>query len=144
MNKTELTRRTRAFALAVFKLADRLPRTNSINVISNQVLRASASVASNYRSVNRAKSRADFGNKLKIVLEEVDESNFWLEFLVDLGSAKSLESEITLLIRESDELVAIFTAASKTTALNKTPRKRAAPSDEVNPDKPHQNKNKKS
>jgi four helix bundle protein len=119
MDKIELTRRTRTFALAVFKLADRLPRTNSINVISNQVLRASASVASNYRSVNRAKSRADFGNKLKILLEEIDECNFWLEFLFDLGSAKSLDQEIIPLVGESGELVAIFAAASKTTALNK-------------------------
>jgi four helix bundle protein len=82
MDKRELLDRTRQFAILVFRLADRLPKSDSSKVILYQLLKASSSVAANYRAVNRAKSKADFANKIKIVLEEADESNFWLTFLL--------------------------------------------------------------
>ena len=81
-------------------------------VIAYQIIKASSSVAANYRAVCRAKSKADFINKLKIVEEEADESLFWLEFIEDLElMRKRLLKE---LIKEADELVSIFTAALKT------------------------------
>ena len=115
MNKNELQDRTRSFAVRVFKLVEQFPASAASKVVANQLLKSSSSVAANYRAVNRAKSKADFLNKLKVVAEEADESNFWLEFLTDVGILKA-ERELTELINESNELVAIFTKAIKTTS----------------------------
>lgn len=71
-------------------------------------------MAANYRAVNRAKSKTDFGNKIKIVLEEADESNFWLTFLADIEIVNRDDKELNFLIKESDEFIAIFTASLKT------------------------------
>ena len=76
MDKHELAERARKFAIAVFKLMERLPRSEASKVITYQLLKSSSSVGANYRASNRAKSKADFINKIKIVLEEADESNF--------------------------------------------------------------------
>jgi four helix bundle protein len=76
LDKNELLRRTRDFAVRVFKLLERIPKSEAAKVVTYQLLKSSSSVAANYRAVNRAKSKSDFGNKIKIVLEEADESNF--------------------------------------------------------------------
>ena len=120
MDKSELLKRTREFAIKVFKLVERLPKTEASKVITYQLLKAASSVAANYRAVNRAKSKNDFINKIKIVLEESDESNFWLTFIGDL-SLLPQDPEMAFLIKESDEFVAIFTASLKT--LNKQNQK---------------------
>ncbi len=93
-------------------MVEKLPKSKGAEVIAYQLIKASSSVAANYRSVCRAKSKADFINKLKIVEEESDESLFWLEFISDLEliHKKLLKN----LIKEANELVAIFTAALKT------------------------------
>jgi len=93
-------------------MVEKLPKSKGVEVIIYQLLKASTSVAANYRAACRAKSRADFINKLKIVEEESDESLFWLEFIADLNlmDFKLLEN----LLKEANELVAIFTAAIKT------------------------------
>lgn len=109
MNKKELVERTRQFAIRVFKLVEKLPKTEPSKIVSFQLLKSASSVAANYRAVNRAKSRKDFSNKLKIVLEESDESNFWLTFIIDVDLL-SKDSEIEFLIKESEE----FTASVKT------------------------------
>lgn len=114
MDKTELLRRTRQFAVRVFKLVERLPRTPAAKVITYQILKSSSSVAANYRAVNRAKSTADFGNKIKVVCEEADETNFWLTFIADLELIDAADPELTFLAKESDEFVAIFTASLRT------------------------------
>jgi four helix bundle protein len=114
MNKNELLDRTRQFAIRCFKLVERFPRSEGSRVIVNQLLRSASSVAANYRAVNRAKSRSDFSNKLKIVLEEADESNFWLVFSSDVGLIMQEDHELVFLIKESDEFVAMFTASIKT------------------------------
>ena len=85
-------------------------------VIAYQLIKASTSVAANYRAVCRAKSKADFINKLKIVEEESDESLFWLEFIADLELIHN--KLLKDLIKESNELVSIFTAALKTSKTN--------------------------
>jgi four helix bundle protein len=114
MDKTELLRRTRIFAIKVFKLANRLPKSEASKVIVYQLLKAASSVAANYRAVNRAKSRLDFANKLKIVLEEADESNFWLTFISDVELLNPEDDELKFLVAESEEFVAIFTSSVKT------------------------------
>ena len=116
MDKVQLQNRTKIFAIRVFKMVEKLPRTRGSEVISHQLLKASSSVAANYRAVCRAKSKADFINKLKIVEEESDESLFWLEFIesLELIQKKLLED----LIKEANELVSIFTAALKTSKTN--------------------------
>ncbi len=119
MNKEELLDRTKQFAVRVFKLVDRFPKTEASKVITYQLLKSSSSVAANYRAVNKAKSKIDFANKIKIVLEESDESNFWLTFIIDVGLLKS-DQEINSLIKESDEFIAIFTASLKTLAKAKS------------------------
>jgi four helix bundle protein len=120
MDKIELQKRTREFAKRVFKLAEKLPYSQASKVITYQLLKSASSVAANYRAVNRAKSDDDFTNKLKIVLEEADESNFWLTFISDIELLKPDDSELLFLIKESDEFTAIFTASTKTMSLKKS------------------------
>jgi four helix bundle protein len=114
MNKEELQRRTQQFAVNVFRLCDRFPKSEAARVITYQLLKSASSVAANYRAVHRAKSKADFSNKLKIVLEEADESDFWLTFVSDVELIRFDDNELKKLTIESNEFVAIFTASVKT------------------------------
>jgi len=114
VDKNELQERTKRFAIRVFKLIERLPKSEASKVVTYQILKSSSSVAANYRAVNRAKSKIDFINKIKIVLEEADESNFWLGFIADVELLKNDDKELNQLIKESDELTAIFMASLKT------------------------------
>jgi four helix bundle protein len=119
VNKNELLQRTRTFAVRVFKLVDRFPKSEGARVVTYQLLKAPSSVAANYRAVNKAKSKSDFSNKLKIVLEEADESNFWLTFIADISLLKPDDEELSFLIKESEEFVAIFTASVKIVSVEK-------------------------
>ncbi len=116
INKVQLQNRTKSFAIRVFKMAEKLPKSKGTEVIAYQLIKASTSVAANYRVVCRAKSKADFINKLKIVEEESDESLFWLEFIADLELIH--KKLLTNLIKEANELVSIFIAAIKTSKTN--------------------------
>jgi four helix bundle protein len=107
MNKKQLAARTRQFAIEVFRLAERFPKTEPAR-------KAASSVAANYRAANQAKSTADFINKLKIVLEEADECNFWLTFAADVGLASMGIQKLVRSVSESGQLVAIFAAFIKT------------------------------
>ena len=113
MNKQELLKRTKSYALRVVKAVQALPRDSVSDVLGRQLLRAGTSVGANYRAACRAKSTADFVNKLKIVEEECDESLFWMELLIEaeLVQARRFES----FLREGDELLSIFVSAIKTT-----------------------------
>ena len=115
MNPTELKERTIQFAVRVLKLADALPNKTSGRTVATQVARSGCSVASNYRSALRGKSRADFINKITIVLEEADETALWIEITERAGllPAKRLKA----LHREAEELTKIFNA-TRTTARN--------------------------
>ena len=113
MDKFELMERTRQLAVRVFKLVNKFPKTQGAKVISYQLLKSSSSEAANYRAACRGKSKADFINKMKIVEEEVDESLFWLQFLKDVELIKN-DPELDALIKEANELVAIFTKSLKT------------------------------
>src|SRR5438067_8736555 len=112
MNESEMKQRTKECALRVPKLADALPKTRSGNAIAAQIVRSGPSVAANYRALCRAKSRADFINKTSIVEEEADESYFWLELLIDRGLLAV--RRVQPLLREANELTAIFVASRKT------------------------------
>lgn len=115
MNPAELKERTLQFAVRVLKLADALPNTPSGRAVSNQVARSGGSVASNYRAALRGKSRADFINKITIVLEEADETELWIEIARRADLVKS--SRVEKLQAEAIELVRIFNA-TRTTARN--------------------------
>jgi four helix bundle protein len=115
--KTEqLRKRTMQFALRVVRLYRSLPSSAEARVVGQQLLRSGTSVAANYRAVCKARSRADFVSKLGIVEEEVDESVFWLEFLVE--SQMMPRRRMTDLIAEAKQLTAIFGASRKTAKEN--------------------------
>lgn len=111
----ELKDRTKQFAIRIVRLFRLLPKTEEARVLGKQVLRCGTSVAANYRAVCRSRSKAEFIAKIGIVVEETDETVFWLELLTEAGilKAERLESLLT----EANELLAIF-AASQRTAKN--------------------------
>lgn len=111
MDKRELQERTKRFALRVLKLVDALPNTAAGRAISNQLVRSATSVGANYRAACRARSRAEFAAKLGTVLEEADESLYWLELIRDAKLVP--EQRISLLLKEADELTAIVVAGRK-------------------------------
>jgi four helix bundle protein len=104
--------RTKAFALRIIKMSDVLPRTRAANVITNQILRSATSMAANYRAVGRSRSKAEFVAKLGVVLEEADETVFWLELLAD--SEIVTAPRMRGLLREASELMLIFSASRRT------------------------------
>ena len=104
------------FAVRILKFADALPNKISGRTIANQVARSGCSVASNYRAALRGKSGADFINKITIVLEEADETSFWIELT---GRAGLLPPKRLVKLRaEAEELTKIFNA-TRTTARNR-------------------------
>ncbi len=102
MNSEAMKNRTKNFALLVIRLCRTVPRTEESRIIWRQLLRSATSVAANYRAVCRARSTPDFISKLGIVLEESDETLFWIELLVETGSV-ALEKATASLI-EANEL----------------------------------------
>ena len=112
MKSEELIKRTRDFAHRSVKLAIDLPKTELGNHIRRQLIRCSTSVAANYRATVLAQSNAAFLSKLSIVLEEIDESAFWLEFIIDENLISKVK--INSLFAEANELKAIFYSARKT------------------------------
>ena len=115
MNGEELKNRTKEFAHRCIKLAMALPNTQLGNHLRGQLIRCSTSVASNYRAACIAQSKASFISKLSIVIEEADESNFWLEFIIDENLLKI--HLVEPLLGEAKELTAIFVASRKTARL---------------------------
>jgi four helix bundle protein len=112
MNEEDLKRRTKQFGLRVIKLVESLPNTTTSRTIGHQLLRSGTSVGANYRSACRGKSKADFIAKIGIVVEEADESLYWLELLQEAGIVPA--DRLQDLKKEADELVAILTASIKT------------------------------
>jgi four helix bundle protein len=107
-----LRNRTRSFAVVTVGLCRSIPPTFEGRHVAGQLIRCSTSVAANYAAACRAKSRRDFVSKIGIVLEESDESLFWLDFAQELGLIDKDRS--TSAIAEARELVAIFTATRST------------------------------
>ena len=112
----DLKTRTKTFAHRCIKLSLNLPNTYLGNHIKKQLIRCSTSVAANYRATCIAQSKKSFVSKISIVIEEVDESHFWIEFLIDEGI---LSSEMCKsLLNEADQLTRIFISSRKTANLN--------------------------
>lgn len=104
--------RTKQFALRVIRLVDSLPNTLAARTISGQLIRSGTSVPANYRAACRAKSKADFISKMGTVEEEIDESAFWIEMLVDADIVK--DSVVADLLDEADQLTAIWVKSINT------------------------------
>jgi four helix bundle protein len=104
--------RTKTFALRIIRMIRSLPRSAEGRIISQQLLRSGMSVAANYRACCRARSRVEFLSKLAIVIEEADESAFWLELLIDAGFVP--QPKLKDLTSEANQLVAIFNASRVT------------------------------
>lgn len=107
----DLKVRTKQFALQIIRLYTALPKTTEAQVIGKQVLRSGTSVGAQYREAQRAKSDADFINKMEGSLQELDETCYWLELLKDSGIFSA--EKLTPLIKEADELTAIFVTIVK-------------------------------
>ena len=109
----QLQERTKAFAVRIVHMFRKLPKTYEARTIGRQLLRSGTSVAANYRATRRARSKAEFISRLGVVVEESDETVFWLEMLVDSGiiAKRRMESILT----EAKGLRAIF-ATSRATA----------------------------
>ncbi len=110
--------RTKKFAIDTAFLCEKIPNSREFNAYVNQLIRCSSSVGANYRVSQRAKSTADFINKLKIVEEEADESNFFLEILLEINKNHDLKTEIEKLLKEGNEILAIIVSSIKTTRNN--------------------------
>ena len=110
--ENQINIRTKKIGIDVINLIDELPKKMSVLVISKQILRCSTSVGSNYRAACRAKSDADFLNKLRIVEEESDETSFWLEVLEEANLTKP--SRVERLKKEVNEITSIIVASQKT------------------------------
>ncbi len=116
MKHQNLQDRTRKFALSVIRFTEGLPHDDTSRTIGRQLLRSGTSVGANYRSVCRSKSKADFISKMGTVLEEADESAFWIELLVD--AAKATPEVAQPLLTEATELTAIAASSLNTAKRN--------------------------
>ena len=112
MTQQQLKDGTKKFAIQTILALRKLPKNTETEVISKQLIKSSTSVAANYRATCRAKSKADFINKVKIVEEESDEWCFWMEVITELDSSQL--KNFNPLLKEAGELTAIFTATGKT------------------------------
>jgi four helix bundle protein len=110
--KEEIKKRTKNIGLEVIRLIDELPVKASSKAIAAQIVRCSTSIGANYRAACRAKSDADFINKLKIVEEEADETIYWLEVLEESGLIGG--EKIAMIKKETNEILAIIVASINT------------------------------
>lgn len=112
MDEDALKKRTKQYALRTMRLVRSLPNNPEGWVIGKQLLRSGTSVGANYRAVCRARSAAEFIAKLGVVIEEADESAFWLELIIE---GDILRKELVKpLLRETNEITAIMVAPSNT------------------------------
>lgn len=112
MTTDELKLRTKKFSLEIINLVESLPNSISCRVIANQIIRSGTSVAANYRAACRARSDKEFISKMNIVLEEADETVFWLEIILDKKWITEFKTKS--LLDEGNQLVAIFVSSLKT------------------------------
>ena len=122
MNSEELKNRTKQFAHRCVKLALQLPKSVLGDHIRKQIIRCSTSVAANYRAALLAQTKAAFISKISIVIEEADETEFWLEFIMD---EKLIQSRKVLpLFNEAHELSSIFITTRRTAQSRKSNKKK--------------------
>lgn len=112
LHPAEVRERTKQFAIRIVRLFRSLPKSDDARTIGRQLLRSGTSVAANYRAVCRARSKAEFVAKIGVVVEEADETVFWLELLIDTGIIA--QAKLNNLLKEANELLSIFAASQKT------------------------------
>lgn len=112
MKDENLKERTKAFPLSIIKLYSFLPKRAEAQVIGKQILRSGTLVGANYREGSRARSTQEFIAKLGICLQELEETTYWLELLVDSGLVK--KDVVNPALKESNELTAIFVSSIRT------------------------------
>jgi four helix bundle protein len=108
----QLKQRSKRFAIRMVKLYQAIRKTDEARIIGKQALRSGTSVAANYRAACRARSKAEFMANIGIVVEEIDESVFWLEPLIETGLVQ--KERMAELLAEANELLAIFAASQRT------------------------------
>ena len=113
----DLQARTKAFALRILRLYCALPKTTEAQVLGKQVLRSGTSVGAHYREGMRARSAAEFISKMEGGLQELEETSYWLELMIE-GEIIP-ESKLSDLRKEADELIAMFVASVKTAKQHK-------------------------
>lgn len=106
MNQDDLKKRLKKFALRIIKLSENLPNNITGNTIAKQIIRSGTSPGANYRAACLGKSDKDFLNKLKMVEEELDETQYWLELILESGLIKS--NLLDNLVKENEELFKII------------------------------------
>jgi len=116
MNSDILKKRTYNFALSIIDLLDDLPKSVTSDVMGKQLLKSATSIGANYRAACKAKSKADFINKIKIVEEEADETEYWINLMKDSDNFKKIDFNEVL--KEAMELNKIFSASAKTAKSN--------------------------
>jgi four helix bundle protein len=104
--------RTKGFALRIIKLYGALPKSTEAQVIGKQVLRSGTSVGAHYREAFRSRSDAEFISKTEVGIQEIEETIYWLELLVESGIVP--KPKLAALLSEANELIAIFTTCVKT------------------------------
>lgn len=109
----DLKIRTKKFSLMILDIVDLLPNTVSTKVVSYQLAKSGTSVGANYRASCRARSDNEFVSKMNIVLEESDESMFWLEIIQEKGWIN--KTVVADAVKEANELTSIFVAILKNT-----------------------------
>ena len=118
--KNELESRTKAFALHIIKFVSNLPKNKTTDVLGYQLLKSGTSIGANYREARRAESTDDFIHKIAIVEKEANESKYWLELFDEANLGEQCER--VSLLRETAELLAIFTSSGRTAKANRTRR----------------------
>jgi four helix bundle protein len=108
----DLKLRTKAFALRVIRMYSALPKSAAVpQVLGKQVLRSATSVGANFREASRGRSKAEFISKIGDCLKEIEETEYWLELLVESGCVE--QSKMAALLDEAGQLIAIFTTINK-------------------------------
>ncbi len=111
--RSNLKGRTQDFALKVIRLYSLLPKTTEVQVLGKQLLRSGTSVGAHYREAQRSRSDAEFISKMEVGLQELEETSYWLELL--MKSSFGEQTKLSELLKEIDELTAIFVTCVKNT-----------------------------
>ena len=109
--RQDLRARTKAFALRIIRLYVSLPKTQEGQVIGRQVLKSGTSPGAHYREAFRARSTGEYVSKIGGALQELDETTYWLELLIESGIVPA--KRLADLLNEANELIAIFTSSAK-------------------------------
>jgi four helix bundle protein len=114
--RSDLFDRTKSFAVRIFRMCEKLPRTMPAKVVGSQVLRSGTSVGAQYREARRARSNAEFVSKLRSAQQELEETSYWLELIVETELLPS--DRVAALHSEAEELMKMLAASIRTARRN--------------------------